>query len=102
MYNLIEYSNNYLKTSGSLWQYYRDKPALANAGVITTFSAVDNSALLNFKNIYSRCSSYWSYKQNVEITVSLKYLSNFRKTLEMLLINFEINFIWTWPEKWVS
>ena len=26
MYDLIEYSDNYLKTSGSLWQYYRDKP----------------------------------------------------------------------------
>ena len=26
MYNLIEYSDNYLKTSGSLWQYYRDGP----------------------------------------------------------------------------
>ena len=26
MYNLIEYSNNYAKTTGSLWQYYRDEP----------------------------------------------------------------------------
>ena len=26
MYNLIEYSRNYLKTSKSLWQYYRDEP----------------------------------------------------------------------------
>ena len=26
MYNLIEYSENYAKTSGSLWQYYRDQP----------------------------------------------------------------------------
>ena len=26
MYNLIEHSDNYLKTSGSLWQYYRDDP----------------------------------------------------------------------------
>ena len=26
MYNLIEYSYNYSKTSGSLWQYYKDKP----------------------------------------------------------------------------
>ena len=26
MYNLIEYSDNYLKTSGSLWQYYRGDP----------------------------------------------------------------------------
>ena len=26
MYNLIEYSINYLKTSGSLWECYTDKP----------------------------------------------------------------------------
>ena len=26
MYNLIEYSDNYSKTSGSLWQYDRDDP----------------------------------------------------------------------------
>ena len=26
MYNLIEYSDNYSKTSGSLWQYYNDDP----------------------------------------------------------------------------
>ena len=28
MYNLIEYSDAYSKTAGSLWQYYRDEPAL--------------------------------------------------------------------------
>ena len=27
MYNLIEYSDNYAKTTGSLWQYFRDEPA---------------------------------------------------------------------------
>ena len=26
MYNLIEYSDNYSKTLGGLWQYYRDDP----------------------------------------------------------------------------
>ena len=26
MYNLIEYSDNYVKTTGSLWQYFRDEP----------------------------------------------------------------------------
>ena len=26
MYNLIEYSDNYSKTSGNLWQYYTDEP----------------------------------------------------------------------------
>ena len=27
MYNLLEYSKNYRKTTGSLWNYYRDKPS---------------------------------------------------------------------------
>ena len=26
MYNLLEYSKNYRKTAGSLWNYYRDEP----------------------------------------------------------------------------
>ena len=47
MYNLIEYSNNYSKTSGSLWQYYRDEPALINADTIANFHAANNSASLN-------------------------------------------------------
>ena len=34
MYNLIEYSDHYLKTSGSLFQYYRDEPALNNDGAV--------------------------------------------------------------------
>ena len=33
MYNLIEYSKNYLKTSGSLWNYYRDEPNSGAEGV---------------------------------------------------------------------
>ena len=37
----------------------------------------------------------------VKITVSLKYLSKFCRTLEMPLINCEINLIWTWPEHYV-
>ena len=38
MYNLIECSDAYSKTSGSLWQYYRDEPALDNNVNITDFS----------------------------------------------------------------
>ena len=36
MYNLIEYNDNYLKTSGVLWQYCRDEPAInvANGNII--------------------------------------------------------------------
>ena len=34
MYNLIEYSDNYLKKSWSLWQYYRDEPFIDSDGDI--------------------------------------------------------------------
>ena len=47
MFNLIEYSNNYSKTSGSLWQHHRDELALTNAVALDNFSGT--SALLEFK-----------------------------------------------------
>ena len=47
MYNLIEFTCNYSKTSGSLWQYYRDKRALTDIGTLDVF--LDNSALFKFK-----------------------------------------------------
>ena len=34
IYNLIEYSDNYSKTSGSLWQYCKDIPAVDDDGYI--------------------------------------------------------------------
>ena len=50
MYGLIEYSDNYSKTSGSLWEYYRDEPVLNNNGAIIDFPADNNnSALFKFK-----------------------------------------------------
>ena len=47
MYNLVEYSDNYSKTQGSLWHYYRDKPALTSTGVICDFPG--NSASFKCK-----------------------------------------------------
>ena len=43
MYNLIEYRDNYSKTSGSLWHYYRDEPFLANDD-IADFPADNNNS----------------------------------------------------------
>ena len=43
------YSNAYSKTSGSLWQYYRDEPTLDNNGnIIDVPDDNNNSALFNF------------------------------------------------------
>ena len=49
MYILIEYSDNYSKASGRLWQYYRDKPALTNAGNLDNFLVIVLRLNLNKK-----------------------------------------------------
>ena len=50
MCNLIEYSDNYSKTSGSLWHYYRDEQFWNDNGAIADFSADNsNSALFKVK-----------------------------------------------------
>ena len=46
MYNLIDYRDAYSKTSGSLWQYWRDEPALNSDGEIIDFPANNNNSAL--------------------------------------------------------
>ena len=86
MYNLIEYSDNYVKTSGSLWQYYRDEPN----------NVLANSESFKFKVKITGKTPADDNEKDVEIMVPLKYLSNFCRTLEMPLINCEFNLILTW------
>ena len=86
MYNLTEYSDNYSKTSGRLWQYYRDEP---------------NDNLADSKSFKSKVKITGSTPaggntKDVKIIVPLKYLSNFSRTLEMPLINCEVSLILTW------
>ena len=83
IYNLIEYSDNYSKTSGSLWQYYKDIPAVGNDNAIANFTNNNLTDSFNFKvKMTSRTRDNGT--KNVEIIVPLKYLSNFWRTLEML------------------
>ena len=90
MYNLIECSDAYSKTSGSLRQYYRDKPALDANNNIIDFSAYNNnSTLFKFKQKMTRQTENGGTK-DVEIMVPLKYLSNFWTTFETPLIKYEI------------
>ena len=49
MFNVIECSENYSKTSGSLWKYYRGEPVLKNSGVIADFTCNDTSELFDLK-----------------------------------------------------
>ena len=95
MYNLIEYSDNYAKTTGSLWQYCKDIPALNANDEITDFTGGNTTDSFNFKAKVTGQTEDNGTK-DVEIMVPLKYLSNFWRTLEMPLINCEVNLILTW------
>ena len=95
MYNLIEYSNNYAKTSGSLWQYCKYIPAVDNNNAIANFTENNLTDSFNFK-VKMTGQTGDDGTKNVEIMVPLKYLSNFWRTIEMFLINCEINLILTW------
>ena len=91
MYNLIEYSDNYSKTSGSLWQYYKDDP---------------NENLKDYKSFKSKVKITGNTPaagntKDVERIVPLKYLSNFWRTIEMPLINCEVNLILKWSKDFV-
>ena len=76
MYNLIEYIYVYSTTSGSSWQWHRDEPALDDNKNIIDFSANNNnSSLFKFKQQITGQTENVGTK-DVEIMVSLKYLSN--------------------------
>ena len=86
MYNLKEYSDNYAKTTGSLWQYFRDEPD----------DNLDDSESFKSKIKITGKTPNNANVKDVEIMVPLKHLTNFRRTLEMPLINCEVNLILTW------
>ena len=86
MYDLIEYSDNYSKISGSLWQYYRDE---------ATDAIVNSESFKSKIEITGKIPADGNTK-DVEIAIPLNYLSNFWRTLEFLpLDNCEINVIFT-------
>ena len=91
MYNLIEYSDNYAKTSGSLWQYFRDEPD----------DNIEDSEPFKFKVKITGKTPNNNNEKEVEIMVPLKYLNNFWRTIEMPLINCEVNLILTWSSNCV-
>ena len=95
LYNLIEYSDNYAKTTGSLWQYCKDIPARDANNIIEEFTEGNSTDSFKFKAKITGQTGNDGTK-DVEIIVPLKYLSNFWRTLKMPLINCEVNFILTW------
>ena len=91
MYNLIEYSDNFSDTSGSLWQFKRDEVPNNNADL-----GIDNNGVFSFQSVIYKAAlvekttgavnNTNSSIKNTKVVVPLKYLSNFWISLEMSLI----------------
>ena len=81
MYNLIEYSDNYSDTSGSLWNFKRDE-IINNADMTND----DNAPSFKHKASFIGNTGANGTKNGVKIAVPLKYSSNFWRSLEMPLI----------------
>ena len=80
------------------WQCYRDGADLTNDGAIKNVYVGDNN-IASFKFKQKITGKTYASTKDVEIIVPLKFFSNFWRTLEMPLINCEVNLILTWSEK---
>ena len=103
MYNLLEYSKNYEKTSGSLFNYYRDEPKEHTLGVgnYAVNISIRNSKSFDYKAKIVGSLAAGELEKDVEIAIPLKYLGNFWRSLDIPLINCEVTLILSWYEKCV-
>ena len=113
MYIFLEYSKNYRKTTGSLWNYYRDEPSNPLSSNSESFK-YKTSITGNTYNIDEKITDddgnevdnpkYDANKvgkNETEVVIPLKYLSNFWRSLNIPLINCEVELILTWSKNCV-
>ena len=123
MYILLEYSKNYRKTIGSLYNYYRDElnddanlNNFANNNVVSSNSfQYKNEIIGNTYNVDSTIApaaggarvanpnydANNSGKKNVELAIPLKYLGNFWRALDIPLISCEVSLELKWNKNCV-
>ena len=95
MCNLIEYSDNYSDISWSLWQFTRNEID-DNADISVNISSFKYKSDL-IGDLEADATD--GKVKNTKITIPLKYLSNFWRSLEIPLINFKVELLLTWGEK---
>ena len=97
MYHLLEYSKNYQKTTGSLWNYYRDESNINKGDNEIVESILNSESFDNKANFMENGVTQNNLTKNdVKIVVPLKHLSNFWKSLNIPLIKCEVELILTW------
>ena len=96
MYNLLEYSDNYSDTSGSLWNFKRDEIE-GDVGL-----TIDDASSFKYKvNLIGNTVTDGANrkKEIVKIAVPLKYLISFWRSLEMPQINCKVELSLGWYEE---
>ena len=111
MYNLLEYSKNYRKTIGSLYNYYRDELTnddndnFANINVVNSEAfQYKNKITGNPYNVDAGAQGYDANKngtQEIELAIPLKYLGNFWRALNIPLISCEVSLELKWDKNCV-
>ena len=103
MYNLLEYSTNYKKATGSLWNYYRDEPTSPVSSNSESFkyktSITGNTYIID--NPEERYDANKVGKNETKIVILLKHLNNFWRNLHIPLSNCELELILTWSKNCV-
>ena len=112
MYNLLEYSKNYIKTIGSLYNYYRNE--LSDDSDDNNFDNIKvvNSEAFKYKNkiignMYNVDADDDDYdvnkngKQEIELAIPLKYLGKFWRALNIPLISCEVSLKLKWNKNCV-
>ena len=100
MYNFLEYSKNYRKTTDSLWNYYRDEssdPLFSNSESFKYKTSITG----NTYNVGDGEAGYDADKvgkNETEIVIPPKHLSNFWRALNIPLVNCEVELILTWSK----
>ena len=107
MYNLLEYSDNYSMTSESLWNFYRDEVNdKANENNDDNYRIYKNRTIASksfeYKTKLIRSTPNNYNILDAKVVVPLKYLSDFRRFPNLLLINCEIELDFSWPEECIS
>ena len=111
MYNLLEYSKNYRKTIGSLYNYYRDELTNDDNDNFAKIKVVNSEAFKyknkitgNTYNVDAAAQGYDVNKngtQEIELAIPLKYLGNFWKALNIPLISCEVSLELKWDKNCV-
>ena len=98
MYNLIEYSDNYSDTAGSLWQFKGDEQNMNNRNPVNVTTA--DSSSFKYKSSFLKTleNPDNGVFKKVKIAIPLKYLNNFWRSLEMPLINCKIHLELNWTK----